>query len=169
MLGDIRQANQGECLFSSSQYFWGCTWTAVPGFGPSSAVRMLRCWRGFSKGLPRWSEACEEALKKLGLLSLAKRRLRRTVIATNSYWRGSEKRDSAKLFLLAAKSITRGNGHKFWPGRKNYTRKAVQHQSKLSSEGTESPPWRFSGLLQTNLQLTWSNDANNPTLSGRLN
>ena len=67
-LGDMWQADQGK--FFSTQYLRGCTWTAVPGFGPPSAVRMLRCWRGFSRALPRWSEACEEALKKRGVLSV---------------------------------------------------------------------------------------------------
>lgn len=72
----------------------------------------------------------------------------------NNYLMVREKHERAELFALMGKSITRGNGHKFWPGRKSYTRKAVQHQSKLSSEAMELPPWRFSGLLQTNLQLT---------------
>lgn len=43
-----------------------------------NAITGMQHWRGFHKVLPRWPENYEEALKNLGLLHLAKRRLQKT-------------------------------------------------------------------------------------------
>lgn len=43
-----------------------------------NAITGIQHWRDFHKVLPQWSENYEEALKNLGLLPLAKRRLQRT-------------------------------------------------------------------------------------------
>jgi len=101
------------------------------------ATRMMR-------GLEHLS--CEERLRKLGLFSLKKRRLREDLVNAYKYLKGGCQEDGARLFSVVPSDRTSGNRHKLMHGKfylnmtKNFfTLRVTENWNRLPREAVDSP------------------------------
>ncbi|KAK4816702.1 hypothetical protein QYF61_020586, partial [Mycteria americana] len=90
--------------------------------------------------------SCEDRLRKLGLLSLEKRRLQGEFIVAFQYLKGAYMKYGDKLFSRACSNRTRGNGFKLKEGRfrldirkKFFTMRMVKHWNRLPTELVDAP------------------------------
>jgi len=102
-----------------------------------TATRMMR-------GLEHLSY--EERMRKLGLFSLEKRRLRGDLRNASKYLQGGCQEDGARLFPVVPSHRTRGNGHKLKPRkfqlntRKNFFPLRVTEPWPRLPRGAVEPP-----------------------------
>ncbi|KAK4828863.1 hypothetical protein QYF61_000991 [Mycteria americana] len=119
--------------------------------------------------------AHRERLRKMGLFSLLKRRLRENITVVSSCLKETYRSSRAKLFLVTTGGVTRSNSHSSWletfcldMSKICFTITAVRPWHRLPREAAKSPSLEaFKTQLSETMQPS-SSVSNSPTLSKRL-